>query len=114
MYNAYLSLLTLPVKSFDPLTNEESVVNVNYEIKCRNVRCLTKTLTPGSTSVFFGQVETTRGTIIQVGTSKKGVDYSTVSASNVVTDNERITADYTVTLPAQSDELTVFLILMVV
>jgi hypothetical protein len=60
-----------------------------------------QTLSAGSTSVTFSNVTTTASSIIEVGTSKPGLEYNAITNSGT---------SYTVTFDAQSSSETIYLL----
>ena len=63
---------------------------------------LSQTLSAGSTSVTFANVPATSGSIVEVGTSKAGLEYNDITVSG---------SSYTVTFDAQSSAVTVYLVI---
>ncbi len=104
---AFLSQLTIPVA--DAVTGEVS--QQTFDIRNANVTINQLTLSAGSTSVTFTGIITGSGSMVQVGFSKEGLDYNSVTASNKTAVGTRTSADYTVTVDAQSEAVTVYLII---
>jgi hypothetical protein len=63
---------------------------------------LSETLSAGSTSVTFSNVTVTSGSIIEVGTSVPGLEYVNLTVNG---------SSYTVTFNAQSEAITVYLVI---